>query len=1040
MARSQLVQFGFRSGIDEKTDPKQAQPGTLTSLVNMRQDKTGRLARRAGHTALSMTVAVGANITACKRLMTSKDELLLSDGNTLYGYSSKAAQWIAHDNVPRCLPRWTMVQQSAKDWNDPQYAFGNGYGVFVWTQSSSAGVAGEIYAMVRDVTSGTVVLPATRLSGGGGSSIMPRMIVCGTVGIAMWSDTSGKLIGCLIDLTAPYRGFGATNIIQSDQNTQLPFFDIRETTGNVLVGVYADTAATPKLKAFRCTVSLPNTITVTHTVNSLDTNGLYESPSIAYDPSTGWCWVAYRSATPFPTPTTEHCGVYAFSAVDCSVQALPVAVFSPPSGEVISTGIVVRSANDIHVVYSMVTNVSLYFSMSYDSVFHVINPVTQGAFPAMLLWSNLWSDGANAYVMLRMANTLYVCALVENGSSSYSAMRPIASIAPRIAYPVASISGSGAHPLGQSPHRVCNIIGSRWQTAGTVIADANSNARVCLTAIDLQLDDAWLMAGDTYPAQHCQPVEFGDLLHLSGGVPSSFDGQCVSEMGFLYGPDANSITLTAAGSGGGLGAGTYQYRVCYEWTDNRGQVYRSQPSVAKSVTTVANDKVTLTIPNLWLTTKQDKDLSTQLVQIIVYRTVVNGDGSLFYRQTPYAVPSTNLNDPSVQFSTIVDTTGDGSISGSTATLLYTNGGTLEAECPSSLACLIKHQRRLAGIGDDGRTVWLSNEYVDREAPRWNDEWQMQFDEPLTALASLDDKLIAFSERNIWFVTGEGPTDTGASNDWTAPQYIQTETGCIDPRSVFNTSEGVMFQGRRGYYLLDRALNVTFVGALIEDTVNANPLAIESLGRVSGETSCFAALMPSPGSSTGVRMHWDTFYRAWAEDQLVDGATTSRAVAGLANWDGTIVWATPAGQVYQQTSSAWTDGGTWYDSSFITGFIGASGPMGFQRVRRIQVNVDSHTNYDFKLSLAFDGSSAYAQSYQWPAAEVALQGGRALMHVGSQNGATPRCESIRIKCEILTPTNPGSYPITTGQAATLTGIGMDIVPKPGQKRLGSTVQV
>src|SRR5678815_2284138 len=96
----------------------------------------------------------------------------------------------------------------------------------------------------------------------------------------MWSDTAGKLVACLLDLTAPAGGFGSRVDVKTDQNTLTVFYDIVEVSG-AFVGVYSDTTATPLMKAFRCTVALPATITVTHTVSSGDTNGLYTSICLA---------------------------------------------------------------------------------------------------------------------------------------------------------------------------------------------------------------------------------------------------------------------------------------------------------------------------------------------------------------------------------------------------------------------------------------------------------------------------------------------------------------------------------------------------------------------------------------------------------------------------------------------------------------------------------------------------------------------------------------------------------------------------------------
>src|SRR5262249_1969702 len=81
----------------------------------------------------------------------------------------------------------------------------------------------------------------------------------------------------------------------------------------------------------------------------------------------------------------------------------------------------------------------------------------------------------------------------------------------------------------------------------------------------------------------------------------------------------------------------------------------------------------------------------------------------------------------------------------------------------------------------------------------------------TALASLDDKMIVFKADQIYQITGNRPNATGQGGTLSTPQLISRDCGCIDWRSVVRGPAGIYFLSATGIYLLDRGLNVTYVG-------------------------------------------------------------------------------------------------------------------------------------------------------------------------------------------------------------------------------------
>jgi hypothetical protein len=159
--------------------------------------------------------------------------------------------------------------------------------------------------------------------------------------------------------------------------------------------------------------------------------------------------------------------------------------------------------------------------------------------------------------------------------------------------------------------------------------------------------------------------QLANAVHTSGGVLQMYDGQNVCEHGFLVYP--YRVGTATAGSGGSLSAGTYGYIATYEWMDGQGQLHRSAPSAAVSVTAVANDTVNVTVPTLLLTAKTG-------VKIQIWRTQVNG--TVYYQITNFNASGSLFNSTSANTVTWSDTQSDAAISVNPQ--LYTTSGELDA--------------------------------------------------------------------------------------------------------------------------------------------------------------------------------------------------------------------------------------------------------------------------------------------------------------------------------------------------------------------------
>lgn len=263
---------------------------------------------------------------------------------------------------------------------------------------------------------------------------------------------------------------------------------------------------------------------------------------------------------------------------------------------------------------------------------------------------------------------------------------------------------------------------------------------------------------------------------------------------------------------GSIDPGTYLYICVWKYIDNAGRIHRSTTSIPKSIEITSTQNVTITVPLLSPTAKSN-------VILDVYRTF--DQGTDFRRVTSLTNPVYSVinDDPNFTSISFIDTNSDSQIASNE--LLHTTGGVLDNDSPpsSSIIAIYNNRLFLAGLDDKNKiqyTKTIDNSDTNFVAG-FSDFLTIQLDENggnITALKALDDKLIIFKENQIYYISGDGPNNLGQGS-FNLPQLITTDTGCNNPNSVVVTPVGLMFSSKKGIYLLDRGLNVDYIGAPVE---------------------------------------------------------------------------------------------------------------------------------------------------------------------------------------------------------------------------------
>lgn len=317
----------------------------------------------------------------------------------------------------------------------------------------------------------------------------------------------------------------------------------------------------------------------------------------------------------------------------------------------------------------------------------------------------------------------------------------------------------------------------------------------------------------TKPPIRC---ELGETTYFAGGSPTGYDGRHIAEVVFLLAPEGIHAAATA---GGALTDGVYQVVVISEATDNAGQVHQSAPSLAVTVTTGGgNNTITVQVPTLMMTQQSN-------VQFVAY--ITQNAGLSFNRVATAALPAGTPNDTTVAFVTL------GAIDQLPAAyagnaLLYTQpnlgGSTLPNRAPGPMQTLGVHQNRLwFDKSDQPGAFGYSQQYIQNVGLQFNEQLGGLLPVSsggLVGVASMDEKVILFCARKPFVVYGSGPTPGGGFSNYSEPQEVSSDVGCVEARSILKMPNGIIFKSVKGFYLLGRDLSVRYIGEGVE-AFNAN---------------------------------------------------------------------------------------------------------------------------------------------------------------------------------------------------------------------------
>ena len=351
-----------------------------------------------------------------------------------------------------------------------------------------------------------------------------------------------------------------------------------------------------------------------------------------------------------------------------------------------------------------------------------------------------------------------------------------------------------------SLQRVQNIVGSykyrfgssRW--AGLQPDGSNSPHNLAETTLDFA------------PARYLPSKEAAGSLFMGGGFLWEYSGDRLKEHGFFTGTEIQAVT--SSGVTGSLSTGTYRVRVVLEWTAANGDVHRSIPSDAMTFNAALAHSwnVVVHCPSF---SYRHADFNLEPPRVVVYRTVAGGTD--FHRDVSQALSTT-----AASMSFAYEGTPDDELIKNEN--LYTGGGKVGNVTPGSITDIAFHKDRLmvATIDND---VWFSKLIADGFAPEFSDIQMLvprDRTEEITAIESNMDAFLIFTDRNGYFIGGEGPNASQTQGGYTPPRVFAPGMGASRGTAHVEYSGGVMIVLNGALFSIGRDLKLSYVGAAIRD--------------------------------------------------------------------------------------------------------------------------------------------------------------------------------------------------------------------------------
>lgn len=959
--------FYFGKGLDLKTDPNLIPAGEFQSLSNCIFDTIGQLRKRNGFGILTSTVGSISYLTTFQNN-------LIGLGSNIQSYSTALNTFIPKGLFPQIQVTVTPVSNALFGYTECDQAISNN-GLICVTSAQVAPPAVIIsglplvfnYQIIEQAT-GQILSGPNQINGSGGSVITAaRVFAVGSQFCVVYQNSVGSSSALastswLQYITIPTSSpFVASNVLAVSSNSLtstvitpgilnnsfLSFDGAVASTSGLYLSWLDHTGQDPLF-----TIVNP----VTQTNSGVQRFGGNFSSTVAL--SMNVC--ADYTQTPYTfwnAIVANQKGIHAFAAIQANGNALTTTSFLSCSGSMAinSTSFYVNNIAMTAQNGSMTAYIEIANNYVYDTSIPT-NVIAKMAVNQNAPNGSIVADSTSFVIGRGLGivskgfifnSTSYVMATyVSPYQSTYFMINSTGQVQAKLAY------GNANPSYANSGLSSVNVVGSSayfpyliQNTISPVGKLTNTSSQTGIYG-KLGINIAQL----NFNSPQGTPKELGQNLMLGGGFLGAYDGQQFTENDFFLFPD--SVEATPFAAGGGLSAQVYSYVATYEWPDNKGNIFRSAPSIPISVTaTTSASSVFVRVPTLRISYKNWPygGSSNTPVQVKLYRW--SQALQIYYFNQQFTQDITALNS---DYTFFADTFNDNQILGNQ--ILYTNGGTVEdVNGPATKAMATFDSRLWLIDAEDQNLLWFSKQVIENTPVEMSDLFTFYVAPNIGAegptgvmncLAPMDDKLVIFKSSALYYINGVGPDNTGATNQYSQPIFITSAVGCNNQNSIVLIDKGLMFQSNKGIWLLGRDLSPTYVGKEVETLVNAN-------------TVLSAITIPNTNQvrftlNTGVTLLYDYFVGQWGTFNGISGISS-------ALYNGLHTYVNGSSSVLQETPGIYMDGTSPTLMSFTTGWMSLAGLQGYKRAYKAYLLGNYYTPHNFTLGIGYDYNPAIAQT-------------------------------------------------------------------------------
>lgn len=1057
--QKQNVPINFSKGIDTKVDPFQLPIGNFAELKNSIFDKLGMMKKRNGYASMTTSIYnpltlsskyFGTNVAAGKFISEFNDEILIGDGKDLFSYSNSQTAWAYKGRLTTLEPTISPVVVTGGDQalSDGTINVASGFSLYAWEIDSGCNYS-VIDSTTKQVLINNGVVSAT------GSR--PQCFYFNSKSYVSYVEGQNLKIA---EVTSA--GIQAATTVFTDLDATLPNYDIQP-NGSGLYVAYNRSGGTVR-------VSLLNTsLAVSASINPADTatNGIGISFDGS---GNAWVFFATTSAVKyFIVDSTVVTTVLAITTIDsgataasclnvtATITSSTATVFydqpnNPTPGALIgfTGGFTVPAVN---------SNVNVNPAQTFDQsrVGEIIYIGTAGYYQIISIAGTVctaknlgYSGNAAPATVIGAGQRIHYVADYQDSVINFNTATLAGSVGTVGTFIKSMAISSKAFLFDGIPHVLalhsspiqptyflCNLYNyeSATQTVKANIAgkflQSQSGKRVSKTvlphvntvssgiySISVQKRDFIynsVIGGEQFvdnssivtlsqdgvsnltidfTVSNPQSEVLGKNIHFGSGTIVMYDGASVCEHGFNLFPETFYIDET--GASGSLGSNKlYGYKIVYEWTDNFGQIHQSAPSPSLSWLT-SGTSTYLTIPTLRATNKKN-------VNIVIYRTLENG--STYFRVNNPTAPLDN--DITVNNVNFLDTASDDSIQVNEQ--LYTTGEIENICAPSSVVMSVFKNRIFLIPSENKISLNYSKQVIEGSPVEFSDFFSLNtgtYGGDITAIAVMDDKLIIFKEKSIYYINGTGPAASGANNDFSEPLNIPSDVGCTDPNSLVLSPNGLMFKSRKGIYLLGRGLDIQYIGNEADEYNSQEVLDAKmfpSVNQIRFLLSGTTSLM------------YNYFVDQWGTIESISG------VSDLI-YNDLHYYIDSSGVVHYETPSVYADGATPVVMSFKTGWINLAGLQGFERAYCIYLLAKYLSDHTLTVSLAVDYNPTIVQTMTiTPDSSDSIEQWRVFL-------TQQKCESFQLTVQ--------ENATTAGAGFTMSGFNLTVGIKDGKPRISA----